>query len=52
MTADDLDVVLSWRNDPVVRTKMFNQSEISKESHREWFMDVSHNPNHEVLIME
>ena len=35
--ADDLAMVLSWRNHPEVRKYMFSSHEISWEEHKAWF---------------
>ncbi|WP_328186502.1 UDP-4-amino-4,6-dideoxy-N-acetyl-beta-L-altrosamine N-acetyltransferase [Marinobacter sp. OP 3.4] len=33
----DLELMLSWRNNPVVRASMFSQDVIHLNQHREWF---------------
>ena len=52
MAADDLRLVLAWRNHPEIRRHMISQHEISIEEHRKWFDRISKNPNCRVLIFE
>lgn len=33
----DLELVLSWRNDPAVRQAMYSQHEVTSEEHQLWF---------------
>lgn len=37
MEEDDLLLVLSWRNQPSIRTAMYTEHEISLEEHQRWF---------------
>lgn len=52
MTVSDLDQVLSWRNDPRVRTYMLSHHEISREEHLAWFQRASSDPSRHLLIYE
>lgn len=52
LTADDLPMVLTWRNDSTVRSVMFHSGIISLAEHRAWFDKVSHNALHRLLIVE
>lgn len=44
MKVEDLDLVLSWRNDIRVRHSMFTQHLIGEKEHRRWFESASMNP--------
>ncbi|MEX3071990.1 UDP-4-amino-4,6-dideoxy-N-acetyl-beta-L-altrosamine N-acetyltransferase [Vibrio alginolyticus] len=37
LAADDLEMILEWRNAPEVRSKMYTTHEISLEEHNAWF---------------
>ena len=52
MTANDLQQVFQWRNDPFVRMNMFSQREITFCEHQEWFAKCNSDPNHHLLIFE
>lgn len=53
MREDDLEQVLAWRNDPLVRRNMFDQGVISLKEHQNWFMKVSTKPEqYHLLILE
>ena len=41
MRADDLDMVLAWRNAPSVRSMMFNPDVIERTQHQSWFEQTS-----------
>jgi RimJ/RimL family protein N-acetyltransferase len=43
MELDDAADIVRWRNDPEIRKWMFNQDQITLESHLNWFN--SHKPN-------
>lgn len=49
---DDLECLLSWRNDPMIRNGMLKQHEISLEEHRDWFANASRDPRRHLLIFE
>jgi len=52
-TADDESRILEWANDPIVRQNAFNESEITKEGHTNWFRDVLTTPEkRKVFIVE
>jgi UDP-4-amino-4,6-dideoxy-N-acetyl-beta-L-altrosamine N-acetyltransferase len=51
LTADDLPMVLAWRNHPAVRSYMFTQHEISLEEHRNWFARVKKDKTRQQLIV-
>ena len=50
MTADDLHLVLSWRNNPDIRRYMYTQHEILLSEHQRWFEQASQNPHKHLLI--
>ena len=52
MTANDLQQVFQWRNDPFVRMNMFSQREIPFHEHQDWFEKCCGDPNHHLLIFE
>ncbi|SDB16428.1 UDP-4-amino-4,6-dideoxy-N-acetyl-beta-L-altrosamine N-acetyltransferase [Pseudomonas sp. NFACC13-1] len=52
MTANDLDVVLAWRNHPEIRRYMYTQHEISIEEHRTWFERASQDSKKHLLVFE
>lgn len=41
----DLELILSWRNDDGVRTRMINSSKISHDEHLAWFDRMSLDPH-------
>jgi UDP-4-amino-4,6-dideoxy-N-acetyl-beta-L-altrosamine N-acetyltransferase len=51
LTEDDLPMVLSWRNDPFVRSYMLTQHEISLDEHRNWFARVKEDKTRQQLIV-
>lgn len=51
LTADDLPMVLDWRNHPAVRHHMLTQHEISLEEHRNWFARVREDKTRQQLIV-
>ena len=52
MENSDLELVLSWRNNPEVRRYMFSQHEISFSEHLSWFESSLNNPWKKLLIFE
>lgn len=52
MTADDLALVLEWRNHPNIRRFMLTQHEIATEEHRHWFDIVSKDNSRKQLLFE
>lgn len=50
MTADDLHLVLTWRNHPDIRRYMYAQHEIPLSEHQRWFEQASQNPHKHLLI--
>jgi len=52
MTAQDLTLVLAWRNHPEVRKYMFRQDEIGAGEHREWFRRCLMEPGRHLLVYE
>jgi UDP-4-amino-4,6-dideoxy-N-acetyl-beta-L-altrosamine N-acetyltransferase len=52
MTADDLGLVLGWRNDRDVRAMMFTQEEIGIEAHSKWFARAHEDKRKHLLIFE
>lgn len=49
---EDWEFLLSLRNDPIAKLNSFNQTPITKDSHREWLKSSLMNTNREILIME
>lgn len=47
---EDLDMILSWRNEPTVRRRMYTQHEISHEEHLRWWDAKKASPRDEYLI--
>ena len=45
LTENDLDLILSWRNAPVVRKAMYTHHEISPKEHRAWFKRIRQDPS-------
>lgn len=52
MRHEDLQTVLSWRNDPETRKYMLTQYEIGIEEHLQWFEHASSDPERCLLIFE
>lgn len=52
MTANDLDMVLQWRNHNKIRQYMYTQHEISREEHSRWYEAVNRDNNRYQLIFE
>jgi len=52
MQADDLSMVLAWRNHPAIRQHMLTQHEISMEEHSAWFERTTQDPQKKLLIFE
>lgn len=52
VTAEDLPMLLAWRNHAEVRRYMFTQHEISLDEHRKWFAKTSDDPSRSLLIVE
>lgn len=52
MTEKDLEMVLSWRNDPTVRNNMYTSHEIAYSEHLKWWERESINPASVLLIAE
>lgn len=52
MRAADLDLVLSWRNDPSIRASMLSQHEISLDEHARWFERASAERSRRLLLVE
>lgn len=50
MTADDLHLVLAWRNHPDIRRYMYTHHEIPLVVHQRWFEQASQNPSKHLLI--
>lgn len=50
MTVNDLDKVLSWRNDPAVRRFMTTRHVITPDEHKHWFDASLLNPDRCLLI--
>lgn len=52
MRETDLGMVLEWRNQPVVRKKMFNAGVISEAEHYAWYQRIKDDPQRRYLIYE
>ena len=52
MTHEDLEQVLSWRNDADVRRYMYTQHEISLEEHTRWFERATLDSSRHLLVFE
>lgn len=52
MAFSDLELVLSWRNHPVVRRQMYTQNEISWAEHVSWFEKMQVDPSRHLLVYE
>lgn len=39
-TADDMDLLFTWANDPLVRKHSFSSHEIGYEEHKQWFAHI------------
>jgi hypothetical protein len=52
MTADDLGVVLDWRNHDCVRTFMFDQTPITTRQHVAWFEALQQDGSRQALVFE
>lgn len=52
MEAQDLPLVLSWRNHPTVRSHMLTQHEISLKEHENWFEKAVLDTTRQLLIVE
>lgn len=47
---DELDLILSWRNEPAVRSNMFTRHKISREEHLSWWSIVSNSKRKKYLM--
>lgn len=52
VTYQDLQMLLSWRNNEKVRRHMFTQHEITLKEHSDWFLKASVDPTCRLLIIE
>lgn len=51
LESDDLATVLSWRNDPRIRSYMFNSNVITTSEHVAWFKSSALNSNRCLLLV-
>ena len=51
-TADDLQLLFEWNNDPEVRRRSFNTEPILLENHTRWYQARLENPNSKIYIAE
>lgn len=51
-TTSDCELLLEWKNEPVVRQSAFNTAEVSKENHERWFSSALNNPDIKIYILE
>jgi len=52
MTAEDLEMVLGWRNHPDVRRYMYTTHEIGMDEHTKWFSVAVTNPAIALMVYE
>lgn len=52
MQTKDLQIVLSWRNHPKVRSVMFSNHEIEPEEHATWFKNCLADASRKMVIFE
>jgi diamine N-acetyltransferase len=52
MTEDDALTVVQWRNDPQIKKWMFNQNELSVESHVTWYKKQKYSNRHDFIICD
>ncbi len=51
-TSSDCDLLLKWKNDPIVRQSAFNTAVVSKENHEKWFSRALNNPDTKIYILK
>jgi RimJ/RimL family protein N-acetyltransferase len=51
-TIHDIELLRSWRNDPLVRRMSITSHVISREEHSEWFYRALSNPARHIFIVE
>ena len=51
-TMDDSELLLVWRNDPVVRQASHDQSKIELHSHQIWLRESLENPDRMIFVAE
>jgi UDP-4-amino-4,6-dideoxy-N-acetyl-beta-L-altrosamine N-acetyltransferase len=51
LAESDLMLVLGWRNDPSIRSRMFTQDLISFPEHQAWFHRVAADPNRSAFLV-
>jgi len=51
-TIEDLELLFTWRNDPVTRMSSINSQEVLLEEHTEWLQNSLNNLNREIYIFE
>ncbi len=51
VTMDHADLLLAWRNDPVVRQNSWNQEVISVDEHRRWLQRIIKDPKSRAFII-
>ncbi|WP_020560574.1 UDP-4-amino-4,6-dideoxy-N-acetyl-beta-L-altrosamine N-acetyltransferase [Thiofilum flexile] len=49
---DELELILSWRNHPDIRTHMYNQHEISINEHLKWWQNIKESKTDKYFIYE
>jgi FkbH-like protein len=52
VSADDLESLLRWRNQPGVRRWMIDETPITPEQHQRWWSAVAQNPDDHPLLLE
>lgn len=52
LTEDDAAAIVQWRNDPEIQKWMFNQNELSIDSHIAWFKKQKHENRLDFIICD
>lgn len=50
--ADDAELLLRWRNDPLTRANSRNKGEVSADEHRAWLQASLTNPHRRLMVAE
>lgn len=52
LTSEDLEMILVWRNDPLVRKNMYTSHVISPAEHRNWYARVKEDATKSYFVFE
>jgi len=47
---EDIELVRTWRNSPLIRQYMEFRDEITPEMQKEWFLSINNNENYYFII--